>query len=220
MTTNGPPPDTPDSPDPEGDGSNGTDDPGPPAKARTAGKTARIADARDSRRVRRASAKSRTAAEKRRSAGRGTDAKVSEPGAGAGNAAAEGARSSGQDSPEVEGPGKSAPSKSTEELTSPGHLNARPGWDCTVCGAPWPCGTARGKLLEEFGRSPSVLTIYMSAQMYDAFSDLVTAGHLAPANLFERFIGWARKAAIVPDDPNRGERHGESETDHQETVAA
>ncbi|WP_203720435.1 hypothetical protein [Paractinoplanes brasiliensis] len=75
-------------------------------------------------------------------------------------------------------------------------------------------------LLEEHGRFSSVLTVYLSAQMYDALGDLIATGHPMPADLFERFIGWARKAAIVPDDPNRGERHGESGTDHQEAVAA
>jgi hypothetical protein len=74
----------------------------------------------------------------------------------------------------------------------PAHLNSRPSWDCLMCGEPWPCATARTKLLAEFQQFPSTLTIYMSAQMYDALGDFVAAGQLTPADLFERFVGWGR----------------------------
>ncbi|MBL7262041.1 hypothetical protein [Paractinoplanes lichenicola] len=65
-----------------------------------------------------------------------------------------------------------------------------------------------------------MLTIYLSAQMYDALGDLISAGQMAPGDLFERFIGWARRAAIYPDDPYRGERHGQPRTDHQDGFVA
>lgn len=76
----------------------------------------------------------------------------------------------------------------------PDHLNARPSWDCLICQSPWPCATAQRKLLREFRRFPSVLCIYMTAQMHDALGDLVSTGHLVPGDLFERFLGWTRRA--------------------------
>ena len=72
------------------------------------------------------------------------------------------------------------------------HLYRRPGWECRVCQQPWPCATAKADLLEEFRTLPSVLTIYMSAQMYDALIDLTSHGQQAPPDLYERFLGWTR----------------------------
>ncbi|WP_250027260.1 hypothetical protein [Paractinoplanes maris] len=83
------------------------------------------------------------------------------------------------------------------------HLNDRPSWDCVACGQPWPCATAQDRLVEEFQAFPSVLTIYMTAQMYDALSDLISQGRIAPADLFERFLAWARRAAVHPDGAER-----------------
>ncbi|MCY1140280.1 hypothetical protein OWR29_19955 [Actinoplanes sp. Pm04-4] len=56
------------------------------------------------------------------------------------------------------------------------------------------------RLLAEFRAFPSVLTVYLSAQMYDAIGDLISNGQMAPNNLFERFVAWARKATVVPKD--------------------
>ncbi|WP_250001728.1 hypothetical protein [Actinoplanes sp. M2I2] len=83
------------------------------------------------------------------------------------------------------------------------HLNDRPSWDCVRCRAPWPCASAQDSLVEEFRAFPSVLTIYMTAQMYDALSDLVSTGQMAPADLFERFLAWARRAAVHPEGAGR-----------------
>ncbi|MBM2617619.1 hypothetical protein JIG36_18860 [Actinoplanes sp. LDG1-06] len=83
----------------------------------------------------------------------------------------------------------------------PEHLSNRPGWDCSICGAEWPCATARKTLLKEFSVFRSTLIYYMATQMYDAFGDLVSAGQLAPDNLFERFVAWARFAPKDPDGP-------------------
>jgi len=77
------------------------------------------------------------------------------------------------------------------------HLNHRPSWDCRVCGKPWPCAIAKTDLLAEFRHFPSVLTIYMSAQMYDALGDLTSHGQSAPPDLYERFLSWARSSSLM-----------------------
>jgi hypothetical protein len=74
------------------------------------------------------------------------------------------------------------------------HLRDRPGWDCRSCRQPWPCATAKANLLIEFRQFPSVLTIYLSAQMYEALGDMTSAGKPAPSNLYDRFLSWARHA--------------------------
>jgi hypothetical protein len=70
------------------------------------------------------------------------------------------------------------------------HLHGRPSWDCRVCGHPWPCETAKAGLAVEFRGFPSVLAIYMTAQMHDAFMDLATQGDAKPSDLYERFLAW------------------------------
>ncbi len=70
------------------------------------------------------------------------------------------------------------------------HIRVRPSWDCAVCEQPWPCANAKEDLLREFSRFPSVLTIFMATQMYDAFDDLAPRGGLPPAHLYERFLAW------------------------------
>ena len=81
-------------------------------------------------------------------------------------------------------------------MTTTAHLNDRPSWNCRVCGRPWPCPRARADLLTEFRVFPSVLMIYLSAQMYDALSDLISQGHPAPTDLYERFVSWAKHAPV------------------------
>jgi hypothetical protein len=73
------------------------------------------------------------------------------------------------------------------------HLHKRPEWDCRSCGRPWPCAAARAALSAEFRVYPSVLRIYMSAQMYDALRDMTTNGQLAPPDLYDRFLSWIRR---------------------------
>ena len=70
------------------------------------------------------------------------------------------------------------------------HLHRRPDWGCRICGRPWPCAAARGDLLEEFRVFPSVLALYMSAQMYDAVRDLIGGDQPLPEDLYERFLSW------------------------------
>jgi hypothetical protein len=73
------------------------------------------------------------------------------------------------------------------------HLNQRPEWDCRVCRRPWPCASAKAKLRTEFDTFPSVLTVYLAGQMYDAMDDLRSHGEAAPADMYERFVSWARE---------------------------
>ncbi|MBB4697297.1 hypothetical protein [Paractinoplanes abujensis] len=61
-----------------------------------------------------------------------------------------------------------------------------------------------------------MLTLYLSAQMYDALGDLISIGQMTPTDLYERFLGWARRAAIDPD----GLRRVEPGTDQAKTFAA
>ena len=72
------------------------------------------------------------------------------------------------------------------------HLHDRPRWDCRICKEPWPCAAAKADLKAEFRAFPSVLTIYMSSQMYDALMDLTSRGEPTPPDLYRRFLSWAR----------------------------
>ncbi|MEU4626231.1 hypothetical protein AB0G04_40410 [Actinoplanes sp. NPDC023801] len=72
----------------------------------------------------------------------------------------------------------------------PTHLHERPHWRCRACGRPWPCIEARAGLLEEYRAYPSLLKIYLSAQMYEALDDFTAGGRPPPLNLYERFMSW------------------------------
>jgi hypothetical protein len=98
------------------------------------------------------------------------------------------------------------------------HIAQRPSWDCRACTQPWPCANAKTDLLAEFQDFPSVLMIYMSAQMCEALNDLTAHGALAPPDLYDRFITWARPklsqhysqhAASDHSVPAQGGHHGE-----------
>jgi hypothetical protein len=75
------------------------------------------------------------------------------------------------------------------------HTGQRPSWDCEACGQPWPCANAKDVLLTEFRGYPSVLAIYMSAQMCEAVVDLTAHGTEPPADLFDRFMSWVHLAS-------------------------
>ena len=70
------------------------------------------------------------------------------------------------------------------------HLNGRPSWDCQACGQAWPCANAKIDLTAEFSGFPSVLAIYMTAQMHDALLDMTAHGAAPPPDLYERFLAW------------------------------
>ena len=90
----------------------------------------------------------------------------------------------------------------TEDERQTDHLGVRPSWDCSACGLPWPCPNAKEELLIEFREFPSVLVIYMSAQMTDAFDDLTAYGNIPPPDLYDRFLSWIHRATKRP--PGRG----------------
>jgi len=86
------------------------------------------------------------------------------------------------------------------------HLHGSPDWDCRACAVPWPCANAKAALLEEFHAFPSVLAIYMSAQMHEALIDLTSHGEPAPPDLYERFLAWARCLRPEPAPPTTAKR--------------
>jgi hypothetical protein len=92
------------------------------------------------------------------------------------------------------------------------HLPIRPSWDCAACGHPWPCAIAKETMLTEFREHPSVLTIYMSARLNDAFDDLTAGGAQAPPDLYDRFLCWIVIAPRAsPDDRSEPEPLAEND---------
>jgi hypothetical protein len=73
------------------------------------------------------------------------------------------------------------------------HDAERPTWDCRVCGQTWPCATAKVDLVEQFERGRTMLILFMGSCMVEAIDDLKSAGG-PPADLYDRFLGWARSA--------------------------
>lgn len=73
----------------------------------------------------------------------------------------------------------------------PEHVAERPSWDCRVCGQPWPCAVAKVDLAEQFARRPTALTLYLSANLYEAIEDMRVATRGSPAGLSGRFLDWA-----------------------------
>ncbi|MEV4275405.1 hypothetical protein [Actinoplanes xinjiangensis] len=61
-----------------------------------------------------------------------------------------------------------------------------------MCSRPWPCPEAQTRLLDEYEAYPSLLKIYLSAQMYEALDDLTVDGQSPPVDLYERFLAWTR----------------------------
>ena len=80
------------------------------------------------------------------------------------------------------------------------HIAARPMWICRACEHPWPCADAKADLLHEFRNFPSVLAIYMSAQMHVAMEDLAARHGSPPGDLFERFMSWLRPTLRHDED--------------------
>lgn len=69
------------------------------------------------------------------------------------------------------------------------HNPGRPSWDCRACGQPWPCAPAREAMSSEFKNFPTVLRIYLVAQMTDAARDV---SGIQPPELYARFLDWSR----------------------------
>ncbi|MGC5033186.1 hypothetical protein [Micromonospora sp. DT229] len=78
--------------------------------------------------------------------------------------------------------------------TAKPHTPLRPLWLCRACAAPWPCGSARVTLLREYAQDRVALLVYLGGLLHDAADQLHTLnphGGSAPAQLFDRFVGWA-----------------------------
>ena len=71
------------------------------------------------------------------------------------------------------------------------HLPDRPFWDCRKCGQTWPYDNAKTDLLVEYLANPSALQIYLALLKWEGFDDYAAFGSL-PADLADRFSGWAR----------------------------
>jgi hypothetical protein len=83
------------------------------------------------------------------------------------------------------------------------HLRGTPSWNCRTCEQPWPCPKARADLTEEFRHLPSVLTVYMAAQMQEALSSMAQEKGQAPQDLYKRFLAWIRHTPSDPADDDR-----------------
>ncbi|MCW6008519.1 hypothetical protein K1W54_28840 [Micromonospora sp. CPCC 205371] len=69
-------------------------------------------------------------------------------------------------------------------------------WDCSACGALWPCEPARGELRELHADDPVELAVHMAHCLGRA------AGVLAaedPHHLYQRFISWTQPPALDSD---------------------
>ena len=70
------------------------------------------------------------------------------------------------------------------------HRAARPSWDCAVCCEPWPCAPAKVELAEEYLNDRVSGTIYLAMGLHDAINDSFYLAGPAPADLWNRFLGW------------------------------
>ncbi|BCJ59318.1 flavin reductase [Micromonospora endophytica] len=71
------------------------------------------------------------------------------------------------------------------------HLPSRPTWRCHACGAPWPCGPAKARLLAEYRGNIPALMVYLVAQREEAaeqLAELTSAER--PGELHRRFTDW------------------------------
>ncbi len=86
--------------------------------------------------------------------------------------------------------GRSAANDATRRYRServPEHLPTTPGWECTACGAEWPCATKQSQLLAEYGGASAGLAVYLGSCLVAAVQDLPT---LPLARARTRFLGW------------------------------
>ncbi|MEU4771007.1 flavin reductase [Micromonospora sp. NPDC023644] len=73
------------------------------------------------------------------------------------------------------------------------HLPTRPTWRCAACGIAWPCSAAKLRLLAEYRTDRAALLIHLAALQVEAGEQLAALEQAtAPADLTDRFTGWAR----------------------------
>ncbi|WP_431728562.1 hypothetical protein [Verrucosispora sp. TAA-831] len=95
---------------------------------------------------------------------------------------------------DVYDPGRKA--QDMESRYTQHHIPVRPSWDCTACGEPWPCETARARLLAAYGPDVTNLSQYLGGHYHDALEDMPAD---AARGLHMRIIGWVRRAQPVQD---------------------
>lgn len=77
-------------------------------------------------------------------------------------------------------------------MTDPEHIAERPGWDCRVCGRPWPCDPAREHLAATMNSIE--LALYVCAHAVDMAGG---RPEMTPAELYERLIAWTRPGRMA-----------------------
>ncbi|MCZ7419531.1 flavin reductase [Verrucosispora sp. WMMA2121] len=72
----------------------------------------------------------------------------------------------------------------------PEHAPSRPTWRCRDCGAGWPCGAAKLRLLRQYRDDRVALLVHLATLYAQASAQL---GNTSSAvGLFDRFVSWAR----------------------------
>ncbi|GIE75793.1 hypothetical protein Aph02nite_17430 [Actinoplanes philippinensis] len=85
----------------------------------------------------------------------------------------------------------------------PWHAADTATWDCRTCGYPWPCETARTSLWETADRRSDLL-LRLASDLEEA------ALVLDEPDLYQRFVGWARR----PGRKQEGDTHGDPVQGH------
>ncbi|GAB1641737.1 hypothetical protein KRMM14A1259_21600 [Krasilnikovia sp. MM14-A1259] len=73
------------------------------------------------------------------------------------------------------------------------HQAERPSWDCRTCGRAWPCAAAKVELAEQYQGFPTGLTVYLASCLVEAIDDRAAGTDRAAADLYDRFLGWAKR---------------------------
>ncbi|GAB1689424.1 hypothetical protein [Krasilnikovia sp. M28-CT-15] len=83
------------------------------------------------------------------------------------------------------------------ELT---HTPLLPSYDCSCCGAPWPCGPAKVELFEEMRLNRIHVVLYLGAHLRGALDEAISDHDWSHVdNLYERFVGWTKRPPTQPD---------------------
>ncbi|WP_433792672.1 hypothetical protein [Actinoplanes sp. CA-252034] len=61
-----------------------------------------------------------------------------------------------------------------------------------MCGEPWPCAIAKVELAEQYQDFPHGLSVLLGSYLIEAIDDWAAGASGPPADLYERFVGWAR----------------------------
>lgn len=71
------------------------------------------------------------------------------------------------------------------------HIPSRPTWRCRACGAAWPCGAAKVRLLAEYRDNTPGLMVYLVTLREEATVQLAELNPgTPPPDLHRRFTDW------------------------------